>query len=71
MRGEVALTGGALVVGVLVGLLAERLARITVAAEALSLRAVEGPRVLRKPASGGEAGAGTDVLERYRLAAAV
>lgn len=72
MRGEVALTGGALAVGVLVGLLVERLARIAVAAEARAVRAADEPRGSSRPQpSGGAAAAVTDLLERCRLAAAV
>jgi hypothetical protein len=76
MRGELALTGGAaLAAGLLLGFVVDRVARMGAAAvracpEPAPRRAAE-PRVTPKPRAAAESPAVTEVLERFRLAAAL
>jgi hypothetical protein len=67
MHRDVALAGGAaLAAGLFLGFIAERLTRNAAAPEARPVA----PRAPGRPATRGEAAAVTDVLERYRVAAA-
>jgi hypothetical protein len=71
MRGNMALTGGAaLTVGILLGFIADRLARSASVGSARPA-ASSVPKTETRTRGKDEAGASGDVLERYRIVAAL
>jgi hypothetical protein len=71
MRREVALTGGAaLAAGLVLGFLVDRIARLAPAAGSRTVPPMKG-RESRQSPPNGAATVASDVLERYRAAAAV